>query len=216
MRVRQKTIADVGILEFENAAEREALLTSRHDVGRLTHQRHLAGRALLGLDGDALRLVQVAFGDRRDAGRHGGGKERRLAGVWRGGENRFEVLGESHVEHLVGLVEDQHLERGEIERLATQVIQRAARGGDDDLDASPKRADLLVHRRPAVERHHGSAASAWRTCGRLRRPAWPARASAPESGRAARPSSGRASRAAGAASAARTRPSCPCRCRPGR
>ncbi len=144
-----------GILELEDAAEREALLAARHDVGGLADLRHLARRALLGLDRDALGLAQVAFGDGGDARRHRGGKERRLPRGRRGRENRLEVVGEAHVEHLVGFVEHEDLERREIERGAAQVIEGAAGRGHDDLDTAAQGADLLIHRRAAVERHHG-------------------------------------------------------------
>ena len=39
------------------------------------------------------------------------------------------------------------------------MIERAARRGDDDVGAALERADLLVHRRAAVERQHRSASS---------------------------------------------------------
>ena len=65
---------------------------------------------------------------------------------------RLEILGEAHVEHLVGFVEHEHVERVELQRLAAQVVERAARRGDDDVGAAAQRADLLIHRRTAVER----------------------------------------------------------------
>ena len=111
----------------------------------------MPARALLGLDRDALGLAQVPLGNRRDARRHRGGEERRLPRVGRGGENRLEVVGKAHVEHLVGFVEHEHFERREVERLAAQMIERAAGRGHDDLDAAAQRADLLVHRRAAVD-----------------------------------------------------------------
>ena len=49
----------------------------------------------------------------------------RVAGVCR--DDRVDVVGEAHVEHLVGFVEHEHLEGVEVERLAAQVIERAAR-----------------------------------------------------------------------------------------
>ena len=70
--------------------------------------------------------------------------------------------------------------------LATQVIERAARRGDDDVDAAAERADLLIHRRAAVERDDGEARSCGRTCAWPRRPASPARAWARGRGRARR------------------------------
>ena len=90
--------------------------------------------------------------NRQNPRRHRRREERRLARVRRRLQDRVEVVGEAHVEHLVGLVEDQHLQRVELERAAPHVIERAARGGDDDVGAAFEGADLLVHRRAAVER----------------------------------------------------------------
>ena len=42
----------------------------------------------------------------------------------------------------------------ELQRPPPDVIERAARRRDDDVGAALERADLLVHRRAAVERHH--------------------------------------------------------------
>ncbi len=65
---------------------------------------------------------------------------------------RVDVFGKAHVEHLVGFVEHQDLEGAQIESAPPQVVERAARRRHDDVDAAAERADLLVHRRPAVKR----------------------------------------------------------------
>ena len=59
-------------------------------------------------------------------------------------EDRLEVLGEAHVEHLVGLVEHDGAHRAEIERAALDVVERAAGRRDDDVDAALQRAQLLA------------------------------------------------------------------------
>ena len=87
-------------------------------------------------------------------GRHGRGEQRGLPRRRRGGEDGLEIFGEPHVEHLVGFVEDHHLERGQVQRAASQVIERAAGRGDHHLDAALQRANLLVHRRAAVDGYH--------------------------------------------------------------
>ena len=43
--------------------------------------------------------------------------------------------------------------RAEIERAAAQVIEHAAGRADDDFGAAAQRANLLIHRRAAVDRH---------------------------------------------------------------
>ena len=204
------------ILHVEDAGERRRLVRAVDDVGDLPDARHLAGGRLLARDRDARRVLQVTSGNRQDPRRHRRREERRLPRLGRRLEDRVEVVGEAHVEHLVGLVEDEHLQRVELERLAPHVIERAARRGDDDVGAALERADLLVHRRAAVERQHRAAR---RPCAYL----WIASATCIASSRvgtSTRPHglarARRVPRRCAAASAARTRPSCPCRSRPGR
>ena len=74
-------------------------------------------------------------------------------------DDRIDVFGEAHVEHLVGFIEDQHFDEAEIERAAAQVIEHAAGRADDDFGAAPQRANLVIHRRAAVHRHDGQARS---------------------------------------------------------
>ena len=81
--------------------------------------------------------------------------------VWRVGrralEDLLDVLGEPHVEHLVRLVEHEHANAVETQCLAADVIQCAARRGDDDVRAAIEGADLLLHGRAAVERDDDDA-----------------------------------------------------------
>ena len=76
--------------------------------------------------------------------------------VWRvlgvADEDRLEVLGEAHVEHLVGLVEDDDLDLVEGDAARVEVIDRAAGRRDDDVDAAGKAAELLPDRLAAVHR----------------------------------------------------------------
>ena len=58
----------------------------------------------------------------------------RVAGVRL--EDRVEVLGETHVEHLVRFVEHEDVDGVEAERAAAQVIERPARRRDDDVAAA--------------------------------------------------------------------------------
>ena len=65
----------------------------------------------------------------------------------------FQVLGEPHVEHFVGFVEDDHLHGREVQRAPPDVIERAARRRHDYIYAALERANLTLHRRAAVDRH---------------------------------------------------------------
>ena len=72
-------------------------------------------------------------------------------------EDRLEVVGEAHVEHLVGLVEHHGPHRVEDQRLALEVVERAAGRGHHHVDAALERAQLLAVALPAVDREHARA-----------------------------------------------------------
>ena len=60
----------------------------------------------LRLDLDHLGLIEVAVGELADRRRHRCTEERRLAAAWRAREDLLNVLKETEVEHLVGLIKD--------------------------------------------------------------------------------------------------------------
>ena len=104
--------------------------------------------------------------------------------VWRSrGVRRRDPLDvgqEAHVEHAVGLVEDQVVDVVELERAAADVVDHAARGADDDLRASLEVVELAAVTRATIDGGHGDARDVLRdACAALRRSASPARASAP-------------------------------------
>ena len=151
----------------------------------------------------------------RIGARHRRREERGLSRRRHRVENRLEIFGEAHVEHLVGFVEHDHLHGVERERAATDVIERAARRRDDDVDAALERAELLLHRLAAVDRQHAHAELASVVVHRL----------GDLHGELARRHEDQAAddarvvvrrRRCGAAAAARTPRSCRCRSRPDR
>ena len=77
-----------------------------------------------------------------------------LAVVGRALEDRLDVVGEAHVEHLVGLVEDDGADRVECERTAADVVERPSGRGDHDVDAAVERLQLALDRLAAEHRHH--------------------------------------------------------------
>ena len=156
VRVRQKTSADVGFSMSSTRPSAAGLLRARDDVRDLAHLRRLAGALRLA------RSIVTRAGSRRCrsaiAAMRGGSVAENSAVCRVFGrrlEDRLEVLGEAHVEHLVRLVEDDQLHAtSRLERAPADVIERAARRRDDDVDAALERADLLLHRlrrrRPAA------------------------------------------------------------------
>ena len=114
------------IFHVENPLERGRLLSPADDVGHLPHAGHLAWRGFFAGDGDARRLLQVAFRNRQDARRHRRREQRGLTRFRRGLKNGIEILGEAHVEHLVGFVEHQHAQA--IQLRACRAVCGPARG----------------------------------------------------------------------------------------
>ena len=88
----------------------------------------------------------------RNARRHRGREERGLTLRRQRVENRLQVVGEPHVEHLVGFVEHDALDVGQLERAALDVIDRAPRRGDDDVDPALQGAKLLLNGLATVDR----------------------------------------------------------------
>ena len=65
----------------------------------------------------------------------------------------LDVVTEAHVEHPVHLVEDDDLERVELQRAALHVVHDATGRADDDLRAGRQRAELPLVGLAAVDRH---------------------------------------------------------------
>ena len=51
-------------------------------------------------------------------------------------EDALDVRNEAHVEHAVGFVDDHHLDAGEQQLAALEVIEQAAGRGDQHVDAA--------------------------------------------------------------------------------
>ena len=59
---------------------------------------------------------------------------------------------EPHVGHAVGLVEDEHLHRGERQLAALHEVDETAGRADDDVDAARSASTWRLHADAAVER----------------------------------------------------------------
>ena len=124
-----------GRLDVEDAAEGGGLVRPRDDVGGLADPRRLAGLGLLPADGirtGSCRCRRARESSRR---RHRGREQDGLPGLRRLVEDRLEVLGEAHVEHLVGLVEHDGGDLVQPQAAAVEQVQRPAGRRDDDVDA---------------------------------------------------------------------------------
>ena len=139
------------ILHVEDPAERRQLVAPSDDVGSLTHAGDAIAGRLLGVDRDPGRIPQVTLGDAGDRRRDGGREERGLALRRCRREDRVEILGEAHVEHLVGFVEDDDLDLVEPKAASLEVVDGPARRRDDDVDAPTEAAELLADRLAAID-----------------------------------------------------------------
>ncbi len=73
-------------------------------------------------DLDALGLVEQAARHISYRALQGRGKEQGLAVIRQGGGNSLDRVDEPHVEHAVGLVQHQHLQAGEVQAAAFEMI----------------------------------------------------------------------------------------------
>ena len=143
------------LLDLQHAGEGVELVAVRG------HQEALADvvrGARLRLDRDFLRVVEVLLRQAADRGRHGRGEQGDLLLGGGVGEDALDVFLEAHVQHLVGFVEDQESQVGDVQRALLQVVDDAARGAHDDLGAAAQAGELDAVGLAAVDRQHGDAA----------------------------------------------------------
>ena len=97
----------------------------------------MVGAAVAGPgDLDPDRIVQEGVGEALDLRRHGRREEQRLAGERNKLHDPLDVGDEAHVEHAVGLVDDQDLDAGQQQLAALEMVEQAAGGGDQHVDAA--------------------------------------------------------------------------------
>jgi hypothetical protein len=130
------------------------------DLGR-RHGHRLVGDvavpAVVADGRDAQRVLLVAPRELGNRPRHRRREQQRAPGLGSRVEDLLEVLAEAHVEHLVGLVEDDRAQCCEVERAALEVVAQAAGGADDDLRPGAQRVPLLRRVHPADACRHPRA-----------------------------------------------------------
>ena len=102
------------------------------------------GRLVVAFGPDVGRAPHVTARERDDVPGHGRGEQHRLPAVRGEPDNPLHVRQEAEVEHLVGLVEHQGLDRAEVKVAALGQIKQPARSADDDVDAGGQRVDLRL------------------------------------------------------------------------
>ena len=142
------------VLDLEDAREGVDLLGVGHDQVALGDR---GDRRRLVLDGDLDRVLEVLLRDAADLGRHGGREQRHVLAVGGVGEDRLDVLREAHLQHLVGLVEDEEAQLRQVEGALLEVVHDATRGADDDVHAATQRGELDAVALAAVDGQHADA-----------------------------------------------------------
>ena len=144
-------------LHVQHACQRLQLVRALDHVGHLLDALHLFVLVALACDGDAHRVLEVVLRQAEDALGHRGREQRCLAACGRARQDRFQVIGEAHVEHLVRFVEHHAAHLREIHGAARQVIHRAARGRNHHGHTAVQHARLLTKGRTAIDRQHAGA-----------------------------------------------------------
>ena len=105
------------------------------------------GRRHLVVDG----LVQVAADEDVDVTIEGRREQERLAAVVELAQDALDLRHEAHVGHAVGLVDHEHLDVAERDRLTGREVDQASGSGDGHVDDAPERPLLTLDGRAAVE-----------------------------------------------------------------
>ena len=93
-------------------------------------------------DRDLHRVFQVFLGHAPDACRHGGGEQGDLPFFGQLGQDPFHIVDKAHIEHLVGLIQDQAADIFHLQALAADMVHDPPRGADDNLRPALELAEL--------------------------------------------------------------------------
>jgi hypothetical protein len=95
-------------------------------------------------------VVEESVGEPVDFRRHGRGEEKRLARERYELDDPLDVRDEAHVEHSVGLVDDEEFDARQQELAALEMIEQPARRADEHVDAA-RDLGILVAERDAAD-----------------------------------------------------------------
>ena len=147
----------VGVLGLEQPADDLGLVEVVALVDELRRGGH-GGVLVGGLRADVHRVAHVGARQRDDRGRHGGREQHRLPGLRRHPHQLLDVGEEPEVEHLVGLVQHDGVDVGEVEALAVGQVDETTGRADDDVDAGLEGLELRLVADAAVDGQHAQAA----------------------------------------------------------
>ena len=115
----------------------------------------------VGVHQDPLGVAQGGVNEGLEtAAGQGGGEEQGLPLLVAGLDDLHHVRGEAHVEHAVGLVQDQELQVAQVRGAALQVVEQPPRGGDEDIRVAAQGVDLMAGGHSADDDPGGEAGEA--------------------------------------------------------
>ena len=103
------------------------------------------------LRADVGRLDHEAAGEGHDGAGHGRGEQHGVAVLGDAGQQCLDVGQEAQVEHLVGLVEDDGFDAGQVQVALAQQVDEAAGRAHDDVGATLESLDLGLEGDAAVD-----------------------------------------------------------------
>ena len=115
-----------------------------HRVGRGSGRRHF----------DHLRVRDEFLAELLDVVRQRCREEQCLAKRRQQADNALDVGNEAHVEHPVGLVDDEDLHIRQQDLATFEMIEKAARGGDQNIDPLVERRVLVGKAHTADQQRH--------------------------------------------------------------
>ena len=138
-------------IEIDDALQRLILVPGMYAEDHVVDIR----RALvLASYGYLLRVVQIVLGNLLYLLAHRRTEHQRRTLLWHGIENGVQVFGEPHVEHLVGLIENDVLHVVQLHHIAAHQVEQTPWGGNDDVHALLQAAYLALDGRASVDRKH--------------------------------------------------------------
>mmetsp|Transcript_111685 Transcript_111685/g.266428 ORF Transcript_111685/g.266428 Transcript_111685/m.266428 type:complete len:205 (+) Transcript_111685:410-1024(+) len=102
-------------------------------------------RQLVTLHQDAERIIHELVGHFQDLVRHGSGDQHHLCGRWQVPVDIVDLLLEAPVEHLIGFIQNQHLDVACAEMALLDHVEHPSRCAGHDLHAGFESVDVIGH-----------------------------------------------------------------------
>lgn len=104
----------------------------------------LQGQLVL-LDQDSDGVVHELGGDLQDILWHGSGQKNNLGALWQQSENVVNLLLETGGQHLIGLIQDEHLDLVGLEVSSVDHVENSTWSTDNNLDTRLEGLDVILH-----------------------------------------------------------------------